>query len=532
MERKQVIIVGGGPVGVALAVQLGMRGIGCALVESRTELGRIPKGQNLTHRTLEHFYFMGIVDELRAARFMPPGFAIGEITSYGDLNGRVLVRAGGPRAGPRLLLPEERPAAAVPDGKGAAGQDGDPAERREPLRLDRHQGRAGRAAARASPSPGTARARCWRAIIVVGCDGGHSIVREQIGIPRSGHDFDQLMVLIVFRSRELHDELGKRFPPKSTYRAMHPDLKGYWKFFGRIDVGEGFFFHAPVPKDTTRDNFDFQGLLHEATGFPFDGRVRPRRVLGPARRGRREIPGRARVHRRRRRAQPSALWRLRPQQRAGGRGQSRLEARGASSTAGAATRCCILQRRAAADLQGGGGGFHRRAHPERWRVPQPLQSGARQGGVRDGVEGAGERRRQPRAGLRAELRRLAGGDRPAGRRLHRARPARVQGAGRAPSGAAEAHRPAATCSRSWGAASRCWRSTWTTRRCGRSSRRRATLKVPLKVVRDSYADGRTKYETRMILVRPDQFIVWIGDSAPADAGADHAQGRRAGLDHG
>src|SRR3954471_12443013 len=86
MKKFQVVIVGGGPVGVALAVQLGMRGISCALVESRIELGRIPKGQNLTQRTLEHFYFMGIVDELRAARFLPPGFAIGEITSHGDLN--------------------------------------------------------------------------------------------------------------------------------------------------------------------------------------------------------------------------------------------------------------------------------------------------------------------------------------------------------------------------------------------------------------------------------------------------------------
>ena len=57
-KRFQVIIVGGGPVGVALAVQLGLRGVSCALIESRTELGRIPKGQNLTHRTLEHFYFM------------------------------------------------------------------------------------------------------------------------------------------------------------------------------------------------------------------------------------------------------------------------------------------------------------------------------------------------------------------------------------------------------------------------------------------------------------------------------------------
>jgi 2-polyprenyl-6-methoxyphenol hydroxylase-like FAD-dependent oxidoreductase len=86
MKKVQVAIVGGGPVGVALAVQLGMRGVSCFLVESRTDTGKIPKGQNLTHRTLETFYFMGLVDELRAARFMPPGFMIGEITTYKDLN--------------------------------------------------------------------------------------------------------------------------------------------------------------------------------------------------------------------------------------------------------------------------------------------------------------------------------------------------------------------------------------------------------------------------------------------------------------
>ena len=67
------------------------------------------------------------------------------------------------------------------------------------------------------------------------------------------------MVLVVFRSRELHEGL-KRFPPRSTYRVLHPDFEGYWQFFGRIDVGEGCFFHcaraAPTP---TRDNFDFHG---------------------------------------------------------------------------------------------------------------------------------------------------------------------------------------------------------------------------------------------------------------------------------
>ena len=61
---------------------------------------------------------------------------------------------------------------------------------------------------------------------VVGCDGARSLVRDTAGIARSGTDFDRLMALMVFRSRELH-ELLKRFPGRSTYRVMHPDYEGY-----------------------------------------------------------------------------------------------------------------------------------------------------------------------------------------------------------------------------------------------------------------------------------------------------------------
>jgi len=53
--RYEVIVVGGGPVGHALAIELGRRGIHCALVERRLEPQQIPKGQNLTQRTMEHF---------------------------------------------------------------------------------------------------------------------------------------------------------------------------------------------------------------------------------------------------------------------------------------------------------------------------------------------------------------------------------------------------------------------------------------------------------------------------------------------
>jgi 2-polyprenyl-6-methoxyphenol hydroxylase-like FAD-dependent oxidoreductase len=83
--QYQVIIAGGGPVGVGLAVELGLRGISCALVERHLTPQLIPKGQNLTQRSLELFYFWGIEPQLRAARVLPAGYPIGGITAYGNL---------------------------------------------------------------------------------------------------------------------------------------------------------------------------------------------------------------------------------------------------------------------------------------------------------------------------------------------------------------------------------------------------------------------------------------------------------------
>ncbi len=47
----------------------------------------------------------------------------------------------------------------------------------------------------------------------------------------------------------------------------------------------------------------------------------------------------------------------------------------------------------------------------------------------------------------------------------------------------------------------------------------ATLGIPFKVIRDTLAGGREAYEARLVLVRPDQYVVWCGNDGPADADA-------------
>ena len=66
-----VIIVGGGPVGLGLALDLTLGGASVRVLERSTSLHAIPKGQNLTQRSGEHFRRWGIGEDVRKASPIP-----------------------------------------------------------------------------------------------------------------------------------------------------------------------------------------------------------------------------------------------------------------------------------------------------------------------------------------------------------------------------------------------------------------------------------------------------------------------------
>ena len=269
-KNFDVVINGGGPVGTALAIDLGQRGIRTCVIERYPEPQPIPKGQNLTQRTGEHFVAWHCEAALRAAHPLPEGAGSGGMTMYRSmLAGYQLdwfnrATVGQYYHAANARLPQYKTEAvlraraaeidAVTVMYGWSGER--VSQDAQGVRLGIRNTTTGETAEIAGD---------W----LVGADGSRSMTREAAGITETQTSHDRRMVLLVFDSDALH-QLLRRYPDKAIYKVLHPDQDGYWLFFGRVDHGQSWFFHAPVPADTTRDNFDFAGFLHRAVGQPFD----------------------------------------------------------------------------------------------------------------------------------------------------------------------------------------------------------------------------------------------------------------------
>lgn len=266
--ETDIVIVGGGPVGMGLAIDLGQRGISCVVIERHAEPQRVPKGQNLTQRSGEHFRAWGVSKDIRAASPIPHNYGSAGLTAYESLLSghhydwfrRAEVRRFYGADNERL--PQYCTEAVL---RRRAGELASVKLCYDWTAVDAEQD-GERVRVTATDPQGNECVVHGR--FAVGCDGGRSIVRTVAGIDQDIDPHDKHMVLLVFHSQELN-QLLQRFPGKSYFNILNPQLSGYWQFLGRVDLEGNWFFHAPVPAGTSADNFDFAAYLHSAVGASF-----------------------------------------------------------------------------------------------------------------------------------------------------------------------------------------------------------------------------------------------------------------------
>ena len=84
--RTRVLIIGAGPAGLAMAIELGHRGIPCVLVERNARTGFAPRAKTTNVRTREHLRRWGIADAVQAKLVVPPpGTPVGALVARGEV---------------------------------------------------------------------------------------------------------------------------------------------------------------------------------------------------------------------------------------------------------------------------------------------------------------------------------------------------------------------------------------------------------------------------------------------------------------
>ena len=267
MPETDVVIVGGGPVGLGLAIDLTLRGVTSVVLERTETLHSVPKGQNLTQRTGEHFRTWGVTEQIRAATPIPREFGNAGVVTYGTLLGEYSYdwfqrsKVGAYYFALNERLPQYRTEQVLRDRLAELPA----ADLRLGCTVTAVEQTADHVSVTFNNSNGE---QTLNARYVVGCDGARSIVRQLSGIQQEIDHQGPRMALLVFRSSEL-DRLLARYPGKSIYNVMNPDLDGYWQFLGRVDLDGGWFYHAPVPAGAAGEDY-FRAHLHTMVGAEFE----------------------------------------------------------------------------------------------------------------------------------------------------------------------------------------------------------------------------------------------------------------------
>jgi 2-polyprenyl-6-methoxyphenol hydroxylase-like FAD-dependent oxidoreductase len=257
MMDSDVLIVGAGPTGLTLAIDLGQRGVRCMLIEQKERPAFLPKMERVNARTMEIYRRMGLSQKIRAAGLRPD--CPMDVYIVLALN-----------ESPLLRLPYPSVAQAQADAR--ATNDGSlPLEpyqlisqyTLEPLlksvaeaipavsvrfgceflllRQD-HEG----VTARVRKSDGST--QDLRASYLVGCDGGTSLVRKELGMKLAGEGNTLALRQALYRCDELFDRLpigngpgkGRHYhvaDDKATQLIMQ-DSTRHWTLHSIVDTNE------------------------------------------------------------------------------------------------------------------------------------------------------------------------------------------------------------------------------------------------------------------------------------------------------